>query len=116
MRRSTVWTIATRLAGGGVDRLIGLDPKDPNERFARPPPPVAPLWFFNPAAWAALGLIAIYCRIRPRRSHPVCRFTPSCSVYMSLSIRKYGVRRGIPRGLHRIRRCSGFVPHGEDWP
>jgi putative membrane protein insertion efficiency factor len=99
-----------------VDRFISLDVGDPAERFARPAPPPSRFWFVNPLAWAALLAIAGYQRLVPARHKPACRFTPSCSTYVSLSIRKYGLWRGGRRGLHRLRRCTGFVPGGEDAP
>ena len=34
-----------------------------------------------------------------------CRFTPSCSEYMTTAISKYGVVRGGYMGLKRILRC-----------
>lgn len=44
-----------------------------------------------------------------------CVFTPSCSEYMILSIEKYGVIRGIRKGLNRLQRCH--LPNGgEDYP
>lgn len=73
-------------------------------------------WFFDPVAWGALLLIELYRRRPGRSGTPRCRFTPSCSTYMSVSIRKYGTWRGVPYGLNRIRRCVGFAPHGEQWP
>ncbi len=47
--------------------------------------------------------------------HDRCRFTPTCSEYMALSLQKYGVCKGVIKGLGRIFRCH--VPNGgEDWP
>ncbi|MBE6703472.1 MAG: membrane protein insertion efficiency factor YidD [Ruminococcaceae bacterium] len=44
-----------------------------------------------------------------------CVFTPSCSEYMILSIEKYGVIRGIYKGMQRLKRCH--LPNGgEDYP
>jgi putative component of membrane protein insertase Oxa1/YidC/SpoIIIJ protein YidD len=85
------------------------------------PAPAAPprrggLWFLNPLSWGVLLLILLYQRLVPAGRKPTCRFKPSCSAYMSRSIRKYGLRRGFPRGLNRLRRCAGFLPQGEDWP
>lgn len=116
MRRSS---IAGRVTAAGVrliDRLISLDPADPAERVARPAPPAARLWFLNPLAWGALALLEAYRRFVPLDRRPACRFTPSCSTYMALSIRKYGLWNGGRRGLHRLRRCTAFVPGGEDQP
>jgi putative membrane protein insertion efficiency factor len=46
----------------------------------------------------------------------VCRFTPSCSEYFILSVRKYGPVRGAWRGICRIGRCHPWHPGGYDPP
>ena len=44
-----------------------------------------------------------------------CVYTPSCSEYMILSIEKYGVIKGIRKGIDRLHRCH--LPNGgEDYP
>ncbi|MDP5206717.1 membrane protein insertion efficiency factor YidD [Alishewanella sp. SMS8] len=35
-----------------------------------------------------------------------CNFEPTCSAYTYIAIERYGVRRGVLLGWHRIRRCS----------
>ncbi|MAV36509.1 MAG: membrane protein insertion efficiency factor YidD [Planctomycetaceae bacterium] len=45
-----------------------------------------------------------------------CRFTPSCSTYFILAVRKFGAIRGSWRGTLRICRCHPFHPGGDDWP
>lgn len=45
-----------------------------------------------------------------------CRFVPSCSAYMIEAIEKYGVVRGVWKGLCRIGRCHPFHPGGWDPP
>jgi putative membrane protein insertion efficiency factor len=47
---------------------------------------------------------------------PVCRFTPSCSEYFILAVRKYGPLRGAWRGVCRIGRCHPWHPGGYDPP
>ena len=44
-----------------------------------------------------------------------CVFTPSCSEYMILSIRRYGVIRGCVKGIKRLKRCH-YPNGGEDYP
>ena len=34
-----------------------------------------------------------------------CRFSPSCSHYMSLSVKKYGPLKGINMGIKQILKC-----------
>ena len=46
----------------------------------------------------------------------VCRFEPSCSRYMVQSLRKYGLLRGLVRGLRRLCRCHPWNPGGYDPP
>jgi putative membrane protein insertion efficiency factor len=46
----------------------------------------------------------------------VCRFTPSCSEYFILAVRKYGPLRGASMGVWRICRCNPFCPGGHDLP
>ncbi len=47
---------------------------------------------------------------------PICRFYPTCSEYMKQSIEKYGVFKGIRRGLKRLSRCRPGVEPGVDFP
>jgi putative membrane protein insertion efficiency factor len=46
----------------------------------------------------------------------VCRFTPSCSEYFILAVRKYGPLRGAWKGAGRICRCVPWQPGGYDPP
>ncbi len=46
----------------------------------------------------------------------VCRFEPSCSRYMVESLKKYGLVRGLARGLRRVSRCHPWNPGGYDPP
>lgn len=43
-----------------------------------------------------------------------CRYTPTCSEYMSLSVAKYGIIRGGFQGLVRILRCNPLFAGGYD--
>ncbi len=43
-----------------------------------------------------------------------CRFEPSCSTYMKEAILKYGIIKGIAKGLFRILRCNPFCKGGYD--
>ena len=46
----------------------------------------------------------------------VCRFSPSCSEYFILAVRKYVPVRGARRGLGRICRCNPWNAGGYDPP
>jgi putative membrane protein insertion efficiency factor len=43
-----------------------------------------------------------------------CRFTPSCSQYMLDALEKYGLTRGLCKGVWRIVRCNPFFTGGDD--
>ena len=43
-----------------------------------------------------------------------CVFEPSCSEYMILAVEKYGVVRGVIKGIGRLRRCG--CESGIDYP
>ena len=46
-----------------------------------------------------------------------CTFTPSCSEYMILSLKKYGVIIGLIKGTKRLSRCRNSFGYGyEDYP
>ena len=40
----------------------------------------------------------------------VCTFTPSCSEYGILTVKKYGVVMGGIRTMDRLTRCNGLSP------
>jgi len=46
----------------------------------------------------------------------VCRFYPSCSQYSYIAIKKYGVVKGLWKGLKRILRCHPWNVGGVDQP
>ncbi len=52
--------------------------------------------------------------ISPMLPPNTCRFHPSCSQYMIDAVSKYGVGRGVWRGVKRIGRCHPFHPGGYD--
>jgi uncharacterized protein len=47
---------------------------------------------------------------------PACRFEPTCSRYMVESLRKYGILKGLGRGVRRVARCHPWNPGGYDPP
>lgn len=102
-----------------LDRLV-LGPADPGHRQRRRAAvqqcPRSRFWFLNPLAWVALAGLAGYRHVVPDSAKPQCRFIPTCSIYTSRSIMKYGVRNGTARGMLRLHRCIGFGGSGIDEP
>jgi len=45
---------------------------------------------------------------------PMCRFDPTCSIYMMQAIEKHGTLRGVWLGMRRLARCHPFNPGGWD--
>ena len=60
-------------------------------------------------------LIRIYQRYAPDSIRNKCRFEPSCSEYMILSLEKYGVIKGVVTGVKRLTRCN-INGGGFDYP
>lgn len=55
---------------------------------------------------AAVCAVRLYQHFAPDSVRNRCRFEPSCSEYMILSIEKYGLFKGVKRGIGRLRRCN----------
>lgn len=53
-----------------------------------------------------IRLVQIYQRLAPASLRNKCRFEPSCSQYMLLSLQKYGVIKGLKKGIGRLKRCN----------
>ena len=67
------------------------------------------------AHYFAIGLVLVYKAFAPLSLRAQCRFEPSCSTYMILAIRKYGLLIGGIKGVCRIFRCR--PPNGGvDYP
>ncbi len=47
-------------------------------------------------------------------SPPTCRFTPSCSQYISEAVEKHGVVKGGWLGIKRVLRCNPWNSGGYD--
>jgi putative membrane protein insertion efficiency factor len=45
---------------------------------------------------------------------PCCRFVPSCSVYASEAVGRFGIVRGGWMAMRRLLRCHPFHPGGWD--
>ncbi|MFN9719756.1 MAG: membrane protein insertion efficiency factor YidD [Planctomycetota bacterium] len=74
------------------------------------------MWFASLVQRGAIGLVRIYQIVLSPWLGRNCRFVPSCSQYMIGVIEKYGVIRGVLRGVLRICRCHPFHRGGYDPP
>lgn len=59
--------------------------------------------------------VQIYQRYAPDSIRNKCRFEPSCSEYMIMSLNKYGLRKGLVKGIRRLTRCN-VHSGGFDYP
>lgn len=60
-------------------------------------------------------IIRLYQRYGPYDIRSRCLYIPNCSEYMILAIKKYGLIRGVIKGVKRFQSCYG--PNGgEDYP
>ena len=61
-----------------------------------------------------IWFVHVYQRFASDKRRERCRFEPSCSEYMILALEKYGVVKGLKKGISRLRRCKppngGFDP------
>jgi len=64
---------------------------------------------------AVICAIKIYQRYAPDSVRNNCRFEPSCSEYMILAIKKYGLFKGMKKGIGRLKRCN-ISNGGYDYP
>lgn len=65
--------------------------------------------------YVLIFLVKIYQKIAPISIRSKCRFEPSCSNYMLQSLEKYGLFKGIKKGINRLRRCN-VNDGGYDYP
>jgi putative membrane protein insertion efficiency factor len=63
-----------------------------------------------------IGLIRLYQWTLSPLIGRQCRFQPTCSQYMIEAVRKYGLLRGVAKGVWRICRCHPFAQGGFDPP
>ena len=68
------------------------------------------------ASALVISLVRVYQRTLSPLLGNVCRFEPSCSRYMVGAIEKYGLIRGVARGIRRLSRCHPWNPGGFDPP
>lgn len=62
-----------------------------------------------------LKLIRFYQkRISPMKRFACCKYIPCCSEYTRQAVEKYGVIKGLLKGIWRILRCNPFSKGGYD--
>lgn len=61
-----------------------------------------------------LAIIKIYQTLISPLLPPSCRYTPTCSQYTVIAIKKYGPFKGGWLGLRRIMSCHPWGGHGHD--
>ena len=77
-------------------------------------------WLWHGPALVLSGLLIVLVRIyqlciRPLLP-PTCRFTPGCSEYFILAVKKNGSVVGAAKGAWRICRCNPWSKGGYDPP
>ena len=65
---------------------------------------------YLPTRYFLIGCVLIYKAFAPMDVRNKCRFTPSCSTYMIMAIKKYGIIIGVFKGVKRLFRCK--PPYG----
>ena len=73
-------------------------------------------WPARAAVAVLIGMIRIYQIALSPIFGPACRFEPSCSRYMVGALQKYGLWRGLAKGVGRVCRCHPWNPGGLDPP
>ena len=62
-----------------------------------------------------IGAVLMYKAFAPMSMRDQCRFEPTCSTYMIMAVKKYGIIIGLVKGICRIARCH--PPNGGvDYP
>jgi putative membrane protein insertion efficiency factor len=62
----------------------------------------------------AIAIIRLYRMALSPLLPNTCRFTPSCSEYAVLALKKYGLLRGLFLAIARVLRCNPFNRGGYD--
>lgn len=63
-----------------------------------------------------IALVHVYQRYAPERIRRKCIFKPTCSEYMILALEKYGLCKGLYKGIVRLFfKCRGFY-YSIDYP
>ena len=65
--------------------------------------------------YVLIFIVKLYQKIAPISIRSKCRFEPSCSNYMLQSLEKYGLLKGLKKGINRLKRCN-IDNGGYDYP
>ena len=55
--------------------------------------------------YAVIAVIRFYQKWISPMMRPRCRFHPTCSEYTILAVQKFGILRGLLKGLWRVLKC-----------
>ena len=69
---------------------------------------------FTPIRWVFLLPIYIYKFTISKLLPDVCIYEPTCSTYMIIAIKRFGIIRGMFMGIKRIFRCHPKAKGGLD--
>jgi putative membrane protein insertion efficiency factor len=61
------------------------------------------------------GLFLFYKTFFSSQDLTVCTFSPSCSEYGILAVKKYGMIKGGVMTMDRLTRCNGLSPHNYEF-
>lgn len=64
------------------------------------------LYSFISLKQTLISWVKLYQYFAPSKIRMKCRFEPSCSQYMILAIEKYGVIKGVLKGIKRLSKCN----------
>jgi putative membrane protein insertion efficiency factor len=65
-------------------------------------------------AWLLIQIIRFYQKFLSPLTPPSCIYSPTCSQYTLLAIKKHGALKGSYLGLRRILRCHPWGRGGYD--
>lgn len=68
--------------------------------------PLALILSYYPLKNHIIGMVLMYKAFAPMHVRQRCRFQPTCSTYMIMAIKKYGLFKGVIKGINRLSRCK----------
>ena len=73
------------------------------------------IYFLVLLKYVLIFIVKMYQKIAPISIREKCRFEPSCSNYMLQCLEKYGLFKGLKKGINRLKRCN-INDGGYDYP